>query len=310
MKLIVSIALSIAFLYGGVARAQTTPAERAKEYSAAGLEAVDKGDFLGAVEAFKKAYRTDPAAKYLYNIGRAYHVMGKFRLALDYYEKFLRENKSEKKAVRGAETIAELKRQMASITIHVAVPEATLTVDGDAELCVLGIPCMVDPGERRIEVEASGYAAAKRRLRLDAGERRVETIEMVATLLPTRGGAIWRSALFPGMGQFYAGNRGSAGVFLASELLALSVMTTGLILEQYYVGQRKSDKPENFTNWNSYIDASYWTWVGGLAAAGTVWAVNLVHAWAMPMPTRPTTAWQLVPATDGNQAGLTFLLSF
>ena len=309
MKLFATVAILLVLLAGGEAQAQSTPEERAKEYSAAGLEAVDQGDFVGAVEAFKKAYRIDPEAKYLFNIGRAYHVMGKFRLALDYYEKFLRENKSEKKARRGSEIIAELKQQMAAITINVEIPNATLKIDGDPELCTLGNPCMVDPGERRVEVEAAGYARTSRRLRLEAGEVRIEVIELVAVSLPTRQGAIWRSALFPGMGQFYAGNKTSAGVFLASELVSLSVMTTGLILEQYYVGQRSNDKPENFKNYNDYIDASYWTWVGGLAAAGTIWAVNLVHAWAMPMPTKPT-AWRLVPMADGNQSGLTFLLSF
>ncbi len=292
------------------AQAQSTPEERAKEYSAAGLEAVDGGDFIGAVEAFKKAYRTDPKPKYLFNIGRAYHVMGKFRLALDFYERFLRENKSKKKAERGAEIVGELRRQMAQLTVQVETPDATLSIDGDLELCFPNEPCMLDPGDHQIEVGAEGYASGRRRLRLEAGEMRTETIELLAVDLPTRKGAIWRSALFPGMGQYYANNNKTAALFLTSEIVSLSVMTTGIILEQYYIGQRRADDPKNFTAWNPSIDASYWTWVSSLTAAGAIWAINIVHAWAMPMSAKPTTAWYLVPTGMSDEAGLSLLLSF
>jgi tetratricopeptide (TPR) repeat protein len=300
-------------LWTAPVQAQSTPAERAKEYAAAGLEAVDSGDFIAAVEAFKKAYRTDRKPKFLFNIGRAYHVMGKFRLALDFYERFLRENKSKKKAVRGAEIVGELRRQMARLTILVDIPKAALSVDGDLELCFLNAPCMLDPGEHQIEVGADGYAPGRRRLRLEAGETRTETIEMIAVDLPTRKGAIWRSALFPGMGQYYANNRKMAALFLTSELVALSVMTTGIILEQYYIGGKiayKGGTDEKNAKFDHLIVPSYWTWVASLTAAGTIWAVNIVHAWAMPMSTKPTTAWQLIPVGTPNEAGLSLLISF
>jgi hypothetical protein len=169
---------------------------------------------------------------------------------------------------------------------------------------------MLDPGDHQFEVKAHGYVAARRRVRLEAGEARQETIELVAADLPTRKGAVWRSALFPGMGQYYANNDTSAAVFLASEIVALGVMSTGIILEQYYLGQRSFAKPEDFTSWNSRIDVSYWIWVSGLSAAGAIWAINIVHAWAMPLPTKPTTTWHLVPTAGPNEAGMMFLLSF
>jgi len=291
-------------------RAQSTPEERAKEYSAQGLAAVDNGDFLGAVEAFKKAYRTDPKAKYLFNIGRAYHVMGKFRLALDFYERFLRENKSRQKAKRGAEIVGELRRQMARLTIMVTTPDASISVNGDLEVCFLNAPCMLDPGEHHVEVRAPGFALGKRHFRLEAGETRIESIELVAEDLPTRNGAIWRSALFPGMGQYYADNDTTATFFLTSEIVLLATMTAGVILEQYYIVRRKNDEGGNFRDWDPYLDASHWTWVASLTAASTLWAVNIVHAWAMPMPLEPVTTWNLVPTAAPGEAGLSFMLSF
>lgn len=292
--------------------AQETPKERAKAYSNQGLDAVDSGDFLGAIDLFKKAYRTDPRPKYLYNVGRAYHIMGKFKKALEYYERFLSENTSEKKAKKAQATIDELKRQMARLMVAVEQTGARLEVDGDKELCVLNKPCLLDPGEHRVEVLAKGFAPQERRIRLEAGEMRREEITLVAVLmeeLPTRGGAVWRSSLFPGMGQFYADNKTAGIVFLTTEIVALATMTTGIILEQYYLGQRSSDKPENFSNWNSYIDASYYTWVGGLAAAGTIWAVNIVHAAAMRLPTAgdsAASAWLPLALPTHNGLSLTF----
>ena len=239
--------------------------------------------------------------------------MGKFRLALEFYQRFLRETKSEKKAKRATDIVEELKRQMADLTVKVNIPDATVTftVNGDPEACLIGTPCLLDPGEHRLEVGADGYVLSQRRLRLEAGEQRIETIELVAANPITRKGAVWRSALFPGMGQFYA-DKDTAAIFLAGELVSLSVFATGLILEQYYVGQRskKGQTTEEFESWNSYIDASYSTWVVGLSSAGIIWAMNIVHAWAMPLSTTPTTSWQLVPTAGPNQAGLTFLLSF
>ncbi len=309
MTKILPMVVILVFLGADAAWAQSTPEERAAQISSQGLEAVDAGDFIGAVGLFKKAYRIDPKAKYLYNVGRAYHIMGKFRLALEYYEKFLAENTSAMKAKRAQETVSEVKRQLATLVLHVDVAGTVVEVDGDDTVCEIGKPCLLDPGEHRIEVTATGYASQQRRLRVDAGETRVESITMVAVLmeeLPTRKGAVWRSSLFPGMGQMYAGNKTAGIVFLTSEILALATMTTGIILEQYYTGQRDADKPEYFKTWNPSIDASYYTWIGGLAAAGTIWAVNIVHAAAMRLPTAGDANVSVLPFHNG----LSLMVSF
>jgi len=290
--------------------AQETPDEIAKKHNDQGLLYVDQGEFASAVEEFRKAYRLAPKAKYLFNIGRAYHVMGKLRLALDQYRRCLDEEPEGKHAGRARELLDELSRQLARLKVSSNVPDVTrLEVDGDPALCRVADSCLLDPGEHNVVVAADGYIPYRNRFRVDAGEERVENITLILVPpkdLPTRSGVVWRSALFPGMGQYYAGQKGAAVAFMITESVCLATVAGGAIAQGIYQAQQSGEKdPERYRGFDSYIQASYWTWVGGAIAAGLTWGINLGHAAALKLPEGKGPAISLVlPWTIPDGGGL------
>jgi tetratricopeptide (TPR) repeat protein len=296
--------------------AQETPEEQAKKHNDLGLQYVDSGEFASAVEEFRKAYRLTPKAKYLFNIGRAYHVMGKLRLALDHYRRCLDDDPEGKHAPRARELLDELDRQLARLKVLSNVPEATrLEVDGDPALCRVGGSCLLDPGEHNVVVTADGYIPHRNRFRIDAGEERVESVTLILVPprdLPSRTGVVWRSALFPGMGQYYAGNKGAAVAFMVTESLCLATIAGGAIAQGVYQAQQSAEKdPERYRGFNDYINASYWTWVGGAIAAGLTWGINLGHAAALKLPEAKGPAMSFViPWTSPDGGGLTWSIAW
>ncbi len=290
--------------------AQETPEEMARKHNDQGLLYVDQGEFASAVEEFRKAYRLTPKAKYLFNIGRAYHVMGKLRLALDQYRRCLDEEPEGRHATRARELLDELDRQLARLKVLSNVPETTkLEVDGDPVLCRVGEACLLDPGEHNVVVTADGYVPHRNRFRIDAGEERVENVTLILVPpkdLPTRSGVVWRSALFPGMGQYYAGQKSAGVAFMVTESVCLAVVASGAIAQGIYQTQQSAEKdPERYRGFNDYINASYWTWVGGAIAAGLTWGINLGHAAALKLPEvkEPETSL-VIPWTSSNGGGL------
>jgi hypothetical protein len=297
--------------------AQETPEEKSSHHNKLGLQYVDQGAFLDAVEEFKKAYKYHPKVKYLFNIARAYQVMGQGRNALDYYNRFIGLAKSEKKKARAQALIDELMRQLAVLTVEVSVEGAELTVNGDPLICKPSTGCLLDPGDQMIAVAKEGFATVSRRLRLEAGEKRMEPIELVAVLsgdLPTRSGAIWRSSLFPGMGQYYVGRNGAGTALLVGEIVCLGTVATGLVLEQYYLKQRTQDEGKGTNVWNDWTDLmniGHWVWIAGAGAGGLVWAVNVIHAAAMPLPKpEDESSFLILPLMRPDGGGFSFAMTW
>lgn len=312
-----TLILCVLLLPTAQALAQETPEEKAGHHNQLGLQYVDQGAFLDAVEEFKKAYKYHPKVKYLFNIARAYQVMGQGRSALDYYNRFLDLTTSKKKRKRAQGLIDELMRQLAVLTVKVSEEGAQLTVNGDPQVCKPGEGCLLDPGDQMIAVSKEGFATVSRRVRLEAGEKRMEPIELVAVLtgdLPTRSGAVWRSSLFPGMGQYYAGKNGAGTALLLGEIVCLGTLATGLVLEQYYAKQRKQDEGEGTATWNDWTDLmniGRWVWIGGAGAGGLVWAINIIHAAAMPLPkTDEKSSFLILPLMNPEGGGFSFAMTW
>jgi tetratricopeptide (TPR) repeat protein len=84
------------------ARAEPTPdaadVEGAKKRFASGQKLFDSGDFKGAVDEFKEAYRLSHNALLLYNIAFVYDRMGDAALALHFYTRFIDEAEDTEKS--------------------------------------------------------------------------------------------------------------------------------------------------------------------------------------------------------------------
>ena len=164
------------------ARGQETPEEKAKEHNKLGISYIDAGRFSEAVDEFKRAYEIAPAPKYLFNIGRTYQVMGKLRLCMEYFQRFADETKSDKKRAKALALIEEVKKQLAVLSLEIVPAQARVEVDGDDKLCRGNEECRLEAGEHNLRVSLPGYEPVSRTVRLEAGERRTEKIELVSNL--------------------------------------------------------------------------------------------------------------------------------
>ena len=367
----------VVLVAAGPASGQVSPEREAagKEHQKRGLALVDEARFLEAIEEFKAAYAADPRPGYLFNVGRAYQLIGQYRNARDAYNRTLDQSKSEEQKETLRQLIAEMERLGSSLTLLVTPEGSSVEVDGDAGLCVAGQRCLLDPGEHTVKVASSGYAAETRKVKLAPGEAASETVALVlvrtvlkvganvegalvsldgkpigktplvaqdvtegphrvrvemrgfeaqekpvtitkgqtvdmvfdlpAVVVVTREGVLWRSAAFPGLGQFHADHDAWGTTFLVSELVCLGTAAAAGIAYAYFEnGKIVADEAnkENNDDWWWYrdrSDISYQVMVAGLVGAGSVWALNLVHAWTMSLPdpdagTAPVT-WEARP---------------
>lgn len=283
--------------------------KQAKQHNKLGLQYVDQGKFKAAIGEFEKAYRAEPRAKYLFNIGRAYELLERLRDALAYYERVKAESKSEKRRTKAQGRIDFVRGQMPVLTVVVAQPGATVEVDGDTDLCRPGVPCLLDPRQHSVRVSCPGYRADTRRVKLSPEETAEERFNLVS--LVTRGGVFWRSVAFPGLGQFHADNDDAGVTFFAGELVSLATLGTGLLLRSYYLGRRDETSGQAWNDWNTNARNAEWVALAGGAVAAVVWGVNIVHAAAMSLPEGgESSVWRLVPLGDDRSGGMAILVTF
>jgi hypothetical protein len=162
--------------------AQETPEDLAKQHNSQGLQNIDAGNFVGAVEEFKKAYELDPKPKYIFNTARAYDIMGRGRSALQYYERFLTLKPSEEARKKTEDLMAMVRLKLGTLVVKAVPDGAGLEVDGTADLCRIGEACLLDVGDHAVKVSKPGYEAATRSVRLEAGESRSEDFILISVL--------------------------------------------------------------------------------------------------------------------------------
>ena len=173
------LALLVLLCATGQAIGQDAPDEQsARMHNKLGLEYVDQGKFLQAIDEFKNAYQAHPSSKYLSNIGRACELIGRLSEALYYYERAAAETNNINRKERLANAIDSVRKRLAVLTVSVTPPASVVEVDGNADLCKPSVPCYLDPGEYQIKVSATGYDAETRKVKLEPGERWNEEVKL------------------------------------------------------------------------------------------------------------------------------------
>lgn len=101
--------------------------------------------------------------------------------------------------------------------------------------------------------------------------------------LRTTAGAVWRSALLPGWGQFYQHQNVKGIAFVSSEVIALSMATVFQLLghqsEQDFQRLNSSSSPEEFSRLKSEAENRYKGRNAALWVAAGIYAFNIVDAW-------------------------------
>ena len=177
MGLAVPVTMGLAPL--SVAWAQSSDAE---EHFRRGKELYDEGDFQASLIEFQRAYAADPNFNVLFNIGQVQYQLGDYASAKETLEQYLRDGGSgvgpdRSEAVQN--DIARLSQRVATVTVNVNVPGATVSVDdvvrGDTPL---EGPLTISAGRRRVKARKDGYVDAEKVVDVAGGDEVEVTLQL------------------------------------------------------------------------------------------------------------------------------------
>ncbi len=124
MRLIISIAMLLALLPSiSLAQKPLTKedTELAKRYYKLGEELYARSDYSKALDMFHLSYKYSGRGALLFNIARCHEALGEHKKAVDYYEKFLTSNPSNRTIVESK--ISNLKRLIEAKSKPVPAPK-------------------------------------------------------------------------------------------------------------------------------------------------------------------------------------------
>lgn len=136
-----------------------------------GLADLDAHRYAAAVQALEESYRINPAPVALYNLALAHRELGHALVAIDLFDRYLREGGDRLPAERAQAvrtTLAELRAGLATVVFSVVPAGYRVTVDGRAQP-VEDNALRLDPGDHVVEVGADGHRTARREMRLAPG---------------------------------------------------------------------------------------------------------------------------------------------
>ncbi len=157
--------------------------EEARNRYSRGLKLYEEGNTIAARVEFERAYELAPSYRILFNIGLCYKKANDYVEALHAFERYLSDGGDEvpeerKAAVR--KEIAELRPNIATVTITTNVPGATVTVD-DVPVGTTPIPnkVLVNPGRRKISASKTGMLPATKSVVFAGSDVEAVSLELV-----------------------------------------------------------------------------------------------------------------------------------
>lgn len=174
-----------------VGAAPPTPAEkaRARQLSSEAAAAFRAAKYEYAIAKLRAARALDPAPVQLFVIGRSLEELGKLEPALRHFEEFRALAATAQDKARTDRRIAALKQRISMTLTWLVVrrtpADGALTVDGKViETPGATVTLRLKPGEHTVRLEATGFVAEARRVRLAAGTTR--DLELTLTRRPTK----------------------------------------------------------------------------------------------------------------------------
>jgi PEGA domain len=164
------------------ARAEDPPGRAQAQYLLdSGNRQVGDGDYVGALEHFRAAYKVFPSAKILLNIGTTLRLLGRNDEAATYYETYLRDPAAEPGRVADLRRIlGEIEDLVGHLVIKVNRPGATVRLDG-VELTGFtnGLRVRVDGGPHTLVADAEGYTTSVLTVSVARREERTVSLELL-----------------------------------------------------------------------------------------------------------------------------------
>ncbi len=150
-----------------------------------GVNALHDDRFSVAVTELEASYRLNPSAQVLYNLALAYRGAGRHVLAVETFDRYLREQPSITAERREAVTreVQRLRARIGVIACRVRPANAALVIDGQERACTNAM--FVDPGDHAVEVRAAGFRTAQHRVRITPGAEVDLRVELTPVEEPT-----------------------------------------------------------------------------------------------------------------------------
>ena len=165
-----ALALVVGVAAGGVS-AQTPPPTARASFER-GLAALEADRYAEAVLSLEASYRARPVPVVLFNLALAYRGVGRYRDAVDAFERYLADPATAGDTARAAavqQEIRDLRAALASLDLALDPPSASIRVDGRPRVFP-GDRLSLDPGAHVLEFTAEGRLPHREELSLDPGE--------------------------------------------------------------------------------------------------------------------------------------------
>lgn len=203
-----TILLASALLLASAPAAADDDAQ-SRAYFETGAKAYEKGDYPNAIRAFEQAYTLTKRPGLVFSIAQSYKRQyaidsnpANLRKALEYYRRFLAEDKNGKRRGDATQSIMEIEAiigrlpadaqagtaqpvempQPTQISVTTQVDDATISVDGGPPQ-PLG-PIEVKPGKRKIVLQAPGYFTEEREI--PATDKQMTAIDVQLRPMPAK----------------------------------------------------------------------------------------------------------------------------
>jgi len=163
--------------------AEAIAKERARALVAEGIQKLDQGIYLDALDLFQKAYAAFPSPKLHFNIAQTYYELGRPLEALHHYELFVRdvpEKEMPDKWLLANQRVFQLQGRIASVAVQASVSGATVTADGAAVGATpLPAPLRFLPGPHVLIVSKPGYEQQVIEIKLEAEQAVTKRVQLI-----------------------------------------------------------------------------------------------------------------------------------
>jgi hypothetical protein len=180
---------------------------QSRAYFETGAKAYEKGDYQNAIRAFDQAYALTKRPGLIFSSAQSYKRQyavdsnpTNLRKALEYYRRFLTEDKSGKRRGDATSAIMEIEgilarlpaeqqaaaagipeaAQPTQISVTTQVDDAMVSIDGSAPHTLE--PVEVKPGKHKVVIQAKGYFPEEREL--FASEKQMTAIDVPLRAMP------------------------------------------------------------------------------------------------------------------------------